>query len=80
MSNPSRHALDPVASAEFLGTSVNYLKNMRRMGTGPAFFRRNRSIFYEKADLEAHKAARDRVTRHKSTAEYCPRPDNSNQK
>lgn len=72
-----KHALTPVATAEILDTKVSYLKNMRRLGIGPAFFRQGRSIFYKKADVEAYKAARNRVKRHKSTAEYCPRPDNS---
>jgi hypothetical protein len=75
-----KHPITPIAAAEILDTSVNYLKNMRRLGTGIPFFRRGRSIFYEKTDVEAYKTARACVTRHRSTAEYCPRPDDSTQK
>lgn len=44
--------LTPEQCAEMLSKSVRTLEEWRRKGTGPVYFKRNRSIWYDRAEVK----------------------------
>lgn len=48
----------PPVAAAYLGTTANYLAQMRHRGEGPAYIKRGRRILYRHEDLDAWLDAR----------------------
>ena len=52
-----RESLTPEQAAEYLGQSVNTLRQWRSQGRGPAYEKRGRNVRYKLEDLEAWRNA-----------------------